>query len=883
MKPTSTPPPTRLRVIAWLSLGLATTAVCVAWLAWRQSAPRATIDLIGPLYSEAPLLGRTILRRVRRRIEGPSLLKTAGLDGATGKLEGGDLELLPQGDHPTLVLDGLARVNHVSVEIETPASGRLEAFWAVGNEVFSEAQRAVVMARPRRAFENLELDLAAAFGSPIRRFRLRIDLPGTKAPVVIRSITLSKVAHVPEKPPTGRVGKVALREETREAAALQGADWTTSSLRVSPGDHLVFGLARSPYNFLTTRVDVRFAAPDGKQWPIFTSRLDPSAPARWVEHRVDLSGVAGKTGRFVFAAQGGGTDADGLVFVSSPKVVPGGTAPIHPNLILVSLDTVGAAHVRRLLASGRARFFSRMRREGVAFENAHANASITHSSHASLLTGRFPLRTGTIWLNGGLGKCPTLASILRKNGYATIAVTGGVLLTAETGFAQGFELFREEGTLFKPPLTCADARTGFALALKHLSDRGERPFFLFLHSYDAHGPYYVNPDLSGSERAAGEGDETVAWNLGNARGRLRLPPAELASYLYRTTADGRILSLSGERVDRHLVDRIEHTYEGEIAYLDRELDQLFVALGKEGLLENSVIVVTADHGEAFLEHGLLQHGLLYEENLHVPLVLWGPGRLPPGAVFDARVSLVDVLPTVLEMLGLPEPTGLDGRSLVPLLHGQPWRARPSYAFTLDNGFAWYSGTGEKWILRTAMANENFGHGELFRLDRDPGESVDLLRNGGTVPAALRRFARSSFDRLPGLHLSLQGFAGEDVRLRLLGALDPADPLYAWDMELLEPRTGGGSRGAWVVRLGPHPGIALPALTPASPFSLEVQTARGQKLVFDVVPETLAGAQGELIKSGGREVRAWRATSEVGPASLMSPEQLKRVRALGYAP
>lgn len=873
----------RCQLLAWVSVGVAIAGASIAWHTRFRGDTQGTTDLLGPLYSEEPLLHRTVTLE-ERRFEGAELLEAMVIGGATSRLKGRDLELLPQTGSPRLVFRHLVRANRVSVELQTPVSGRLRIFWAGGMQAFSQARMLGVEVTATDSPATVKRNISAAVETRVRPFRLRIDPIDSQVPILIRSVTLSRVAHLPEEPATGRVGKVALDEETREAVALLRDGWTTNPLQLHSGDQLAFGLARSPYNLVPTRLVVRFVSREGEVSPVFTWPVEPKGRPSWVDHRVGLDALAGRAGHFVFEAEARGSVADGLLFISSPKVVPARRSP-RPNLILISLDTVGAAHLRRLEQSGASRFFSRMRREGLVFENAHANSSLTHSSHASLLTGRFPPRTGAIWISGGVGKCPTLASLLREHGYVTIGVTGGVLVTAARGFARGFELFREEDTLFKDTLECEDVKVGIAFARRQLAGLHGHPFFLFLHSYDAHGPYYADPDHSPSERASAPQDQAVAWAFGHVRGRLALDPGELGDHIQKTTADGGVMRLSGSHVDGKLIRQIERTYEGEIAHLDRQLDRFLAALEEEGLLENSVVVVTADHGEAFLEHGLVEHGLLYEENLHVPLFIRGPGRVPQGVAVRTRVDLIDVLPTLLELLGLPAPAGFDGRSLVPRPRGQPLAARRSYAFTIENGFAWYSAQGEKWILRTAMQKENFGHSELFRLDRDPAERSNLLLSGSTVPPSLRAFAWSGLKALPGLHLSLETFAGAEVRIRLPGTEDTGNPLYGWDMALLGPagpEDARQPRTAWEARLGSQPHIVLTEVAPVSPFSVEVRTASNQVFSFAIAPDALVPGERLSLASRGRTILVWRVSPETEVAAVVPADRLEKLRALGYA-
>ena len=250
------------------------------------------------------------------------------------------------------------------------------------------------------------------------------------------------------------------------------------------------------------------------------------------------------------------------------------------------------------------------------FLDASAHVPLTLPSHASIFTGRYPLSHG-VHDNGGFAlpeSVPTLASTLRGAGYHTAAFVSSFVLRGTTGLAHGFEVYddRFEG-LGRARLTASRLeRRGPEVAREAVRwlATAPRPFFLWVHFYDPHAPY--DP-----------------------------PPAFAANF-------------PGQ------------PYDGEIATSDFGVSMVLDALPPERRAE-TVIVATGDHGESLGEHGESEHGiLLYDATLHVPLIMRGPG-VPSGVTIRQQVRHVDVLPTIVELLGVKAPSPLDGVSLVPLL------------------------------------------------------------------------------------------------------------------------------------------------------------------------------------------------------------------------
>jgi len=318
--------------------------------------------------------------------------------------------------------------------------------------------------------------------------------------------------------------------------------------------------------------------------------------------------------------------------------------PAPPQLlVLISIDTLRADH---LGAYGYERPTSptldAIARSGVVFEDAMATAPWTLPSHAAMLTGLYPSTTGVDSDGDALPEdAASLATWLSDQGFATAAVVNSLYLSERHGFDRGFESFlyvRETADQRTPSRLITDR------ARSWLEAPDPRRRFLFLHYYDVHSDYVSMP-------------ESEARFVGEYHGPVDGTTRQLA-LLRRGRSD---LTLGPEDI-AHLFDR----YDAGIRQLDDELARLMHYLDESGWAERALVVVTSDHGEEFGEHGSYLHGRTqYQEVLHVPLIMRGPG-VPAGVRVATPVSLVDLAPTLLATLGVPSPPGLDGIDLSPL-------------------------------------------------------------------------------------------------------------------------------------------------------------------------------------------------------------------------
>jgi arylsulfatase A-like enzyme/Flp pilus assembly protein TadD len=391
--------------------------------------------------------------------------------------------------------------------------------------------------------------------------------------------------------------------------------------------------------------------------------------------------------RFLLAAAG----AAGLVALvgcrSSKQEQPvAGTAKLRPiNVVVVTLDTLRADRLgcygyKRIETPSLDRFAS----EGVLFENATAQTPLTPPSHASMFTGQYPNRhkvrnTGGFVLQSS---STTMAEIFQQQGWDTAAFIGASVLKKLFGFSQGFAVYDDQ--MPKPNDRLAreyperPAADVVNRAVAWLNTQSGKPFFLWVHLFDPHLP---------------------------------LTPPEP----FRTKYAGRL-------------------YDGEVAYVDRELGRLFEAIGKKSPADKTLIAILSDHGESLGDHGEFTHGVfLYESTMELAFLMKGPG-VPAGLRVKQQARTIDLLPTVLDLLGGRATPETQGVSLVPAFGGKPAGTDYSYAETL------YPKMNMGWTELRAVRTNRWKYirapkPELYDLEKDRDESSNVI---GQHPEEVRK-------------------------------------------------------------------------------------------------------------------------------------------------
>ncbi len=779
------------------------------------------------------------------------------------------IRLHATGHDPQLeIATGDFRPGRVTLDVVAARPQRLQIFWAGPGEGFSE-ERSVSTAwlAPGRP-TTVPVDLPAGRSGVAR---LRID-PESDV-LLARVVLVRRAFRLPEgrRPVSGRW--VAAREE-RPALALAGGARFSTRLRRARGARLLLGIAAGPANDGAARLRIV----DDSLRELFAATVRPRDRG-WSDRTIELPPCPPSCGLTLSAQPTAAGSTPPIVLVSDLVVLP--SRPTRrPGVLLISIDTLRPDALEPYGApAGASPAIESLAREGVVFERAHADSSVTHLSHAALLTGREPTSSDDYWLDGRADS-PTLASRLRDAGYLTAGFTGGGLVSRLFALDRGFDSFYEHNTLERPITRRSDVEELSSRALEWIRRRAGAPFFLFLHTYETHGPYTVRPGFAGPVAPGCEGLEI--FDPEHLRGRLPVPLEELPELLHVYARDGSPARLPADgQCDAVAAGR--RAYLSEVGYVDRALARLLDGLRSLGALDDTLVVLTSDHGEAFLEHGLLEHGLLYEENLRVPLLLWNPARLPAARVAQ-RVSLIDVVPTVLDLLSLPPAEGSEGRSLVPLLGGGDAPDRAFLAFVPGNGFAWFRPDGTKLLLRAALGRENFGHTEVFDLRNDPRER--RARDDGLegVPPPLRGTVRRTIAGLQGIHLDLGALAPGSYELDLPFGRPYRDWIYAFGMGRAGTAADDENRLRCRVSLGPDSELVVVRRRPGEELKLALRRVKTDGwLRYDVRPSDAAGERRSFLPAGtsGPPIVAWRvaAAARDDPSRVDAVEE--RTRSLGY--
>ena len=347
------------------------------------------------------------------------------------------------------------------------------------------------------------------------------------------------------------------------------------------------------------------------------------------------------------------------------------------NVVLIVIDTVRADHLsvygyHRPTSPSLQQLASR----GALFSRAHATASYTRASTASILTGQYPVVHGAITHSDSMSpQIPTLAEVLKSAGFSTVGIYRNGNVAGTFGFDRGFDSYEVPdkdflrrakgdpaiGDVVYVSQTDDSLLTSSAVPFLEGQATGARPFFLYLHLGGAHDPY--SPPPTAPTFFEGELTDTARLFYTQPLKPLRDGPTALRQIL-RGTAE----------VDDRTREQIVALYDGEIAFADAQVGAILEALEKAGKADETLVIVTADHGEEFWDHGSLGHGEShFQEQLHVPLIVAGPG-VRPGTI-EEPVSLIDLFPTILDLLrigGTQE--HMPGRSLRSAL------ARPEREF-----------------------------------------------------------------------------------------------------------------------------------------------------------------------------------------------------------
>jgi arylsulfatase A-like enzyme len=446
---------------------------------------------------------------------------------------------------------------------------------------------------------------------------------------------------------------------------------------------------------------------------------------------------------------------------SRPLLYPLLPAAERQNVFLISADNLGAGHLELYGYPRRtAPAISAFRGQAVLFRWAFANSPWTLPSHMSLFTSlqeaghnvTFRLQNEGAAAGGAEPVVQAFPLALEKEflverlsaSFITCGFSGGINVAAPFGFYRGFDLYEEAPNDHLAPNSAARL---FKRAEEHLEQSRFPAAFYFLHTYQVHLPYHPPSDLlERIGRPGASGSFDFEKDLGGITGIFR----------------------SGDEKRR---DAAAALYDAEIMEFDRRFGEFISFLKRSGLYDRSMVILLADHGEEFLEHGSWAHGTdLFNSQIRVPLLVKFPNGRYAGRSFDGAVSLVDVLPTVLEYFRVPAAPAVSGRSLLgELRSGSPW-PEPVFSANLacrswsriPAQAAWVQ-EGYKLVRQLPQANAGpdffvppppvFPVLQLFHLSGDPGERQDLAsglpRLTARMNARLQRFLEAQPASAPG--------------------------------------------------------------------------------------------------------------------------------------
>ena len=439
--------------------------------------------------------------------------------------------------------------------------------------------------------------------------------------------------------------------------------------------------------------------------------------------------------------------------------------PKSPNVLIIIVDTLRADHLSPYgYSRDTSPYLTNLAQQGVLFDNAIAPSSWTLPSHASMLTGLYPHETAVETDNDNLSaKLPSLGDAMRKRGYRTAAFSANYeFFSRSRGFIHGFSHFEEYeqtigGVLEKVPLSrvilqyLSSHTTGDPFAffgVKNAAsaekvdedalgwiERGHRPFFAVLNYFDLHEP--VLPP-----------EPWLHMYTSNPRARRQ------SMYFPDACSWSEVSPSCDSRRPQYL-----DTYDGSIRYVDASLQRLLSQLNEHGLLDNTIVVFTSDHGQEFGDHGIYGHGKsLYWREIQVPLIFWRPGLVPASVHVPTPVSTTDIPATVLDLVGAADRQALPGRSLAafwrssqpvadwpaptPELARLHWRTKeaPNYNTPVQSIV-----TPEWHYIRQE------GKDLLFDWKTDPEETHELCATQPTVCATLRARVQPADGNSPPAH------------------------------------------------------------------------------------------------------------------------------------
>ena len=572
----------------------------------------------------------------------------------------------------------------------------------------------------------------------VYRFDVNVDAPkGSRtfgimptdsldALAAIHSIKLiPKPASFPKAWGRTYLGK---NDEYRNALYLHSPSTVTLAFPVSAGAHLHFGMGNT-----SKGNPIRFRASiEGDAQEIYSGEVSDSNA--WSDADVDLSRWAGRTVKLQLRTESL-AEGDVALWANPLVTVPASGKRPPPNVLIYTIDTLRADHAS---AYGYSRdttpFLKRFGATGVVFDDCQAQAPWTKPSIASLMTSLYAFTHGIISNSDTIpAGSATLAAQLRKARYTTASIVSTPFVGKATGLERGFDYLLEYPVVLRQVDKRTDAGTDSAalnrVVFPWLDRHRSEPFFLYAHATDPHAPY--DPPRPFDAKFANPAEDTIF-----KRDYERFHSHH--EYGGAAVLNRAMCVKAGVNPDA-FIRRAKDRYDDEILHNDRNFELLIGKLKELGVLDNTLIIVLSDHGEEFWDHGWTGHGQsVYNELTHCMLTMWNPALLGALRRVPEPVQLIDVMPTILDLFGLPAPPVVEGQSLLPLIRNQPFRRRSlvissKFAAVKPQGLVPENSTDSfaiidgrwKFIYRKQAAKAGIKKVELYDRIHDRAEQHDV--------------------------------------------------------------------------------------------------------------------------------------------------------------
>jgi len=832
-----------------------------------------------------------------------------------GHIDAGALVVESSGNDPQMIRAtdfDADRVMRIEFRVHAGDGENLKVYWARAREEFSELRAAVVPEGggvvTDGGVRTLILPVSNHFEWRGRIRRLRID-PTHRPGESVRIAGIRARGFAPDADrilaAAGSARIVALHDDHRPAL-LAEVDAPLHRIVSAPrGGSLRFAyglkcIQSAPPAQGRLRFEILANTPGGEAQSIFRRIIDAGPEADVTSHggwrdgdaaipaheEVSLTFRVSSSNQQVARENGPIRSADSSAGVpclaawANPVVVAAPSDPAPFNVLLISIDTLRSDRIS--LYGNRHGLTPEIdawaRRRGTTFPNAIAAAPWTLPSHTSMFTGLDALSHG---VNHGQPAPPhlhLLAERLRAAAYSTVAFTGGGYLDPRFGLAQGFDRFV---TWTRDLAGEAELASNTERLVEWLRSSSTRPFFALFHTYEVHEPYRGRQPHF---------DELYSGPVAERIDEVARVPDGLEG-------DGVRLAWSSNPdapADAELVELVNALYDSGVAHADAQIGRVLRELERLQLADDTIVILTSDHGETLGEEGFIGHARMSNETLVVPLIVAVPG-LGGGSVHIDRVRSVDIVPTVLELIGLPF-GGLDGDSLVPLLEGNPKPVATTWSYSARWGVAVRTPDDFEYVFDPVSWRPP-GTQELFYRLISGAPDVRAPRARAAGDAVIREEVVDRLEAMPGLVVRFSNDRDRafSVTLRLDGPL--LSPLKVKTPRLPLPCD--------CLRWGPDRSLHV-TVPPGTSFAIRLHGMGADELVvagstdtgrfearftpaeIDSQRSLSIGApdarfvDGPLVGDAG--VTLNRTGPTPGPAGTtipVDPTLLRRLRALGY--